>query len=150
MKRLLVVITILASLMVGTYVLPASASAAIASGCNNSASVLGLPPWYEYLDVGPKDGDKCAIIGPVDGDGKFDWALGGGRIGLAVVDIMLRLGAVVAVGFVLFGGFRYILSQGEPDNTRKARGTILAAVIGLIITILATAAVNFVGSTLIK
>ncbi|HUP26585.1 MAG TPA: hypothetical protein VM124_03005 [Candidatus Limnocylindrales bacterium] len=150
MKKTLVFFALLAGLLIGGLSIPRQAEAAVAAGCNNSSSVLGLPTWYKYLDIGPKRGDKCAIIGPVDSHGKLDWALAGGRIGLAIVDILLRLAAIVAVGFVIFGGFRYILSQGEPDNTRKARGTVLAAVIGLVITILATAAVNFVGNTLIK
>lgn len=149
MKKLLLILAVLLAPIMTTLTVSQPAYAAIASGCNKSGSFLGLPPWYEYLDVGPKNGDPCAIIGP-EKDGKFDWALGGGRIGLAVVEILLRLAAVVAVGFVIYGGIRYILSQGEPDNTRKARGTVLNAIIGLVVTILATAAVNFVGGVLTK
>lgn len=160
MKKLWVSLALLASVIFGQFMTPASASAAVDPGCNSSSSLLGLPTWYKYLDVGRKEIkdkddnviaiDQCAIKGPVDSNGKFDWALGGARIGLAIVDILLRLAAIIAVVFVLYGGVRYILSQGEPDQTKKARGTVINAVIGLVITMLATAAVNFLGNTLIK
>lgn len=150
MKRLLLSLLIMFNLTALTAVVPRPVFATIAQGCNNSSAFLGLPPWYKYLDVGPKYGDKCAVIGPVDSRGQLDWALAGPRIGLAIVDILLRLAAVIAVVFVLYGGVRYILSQGEPDQTKKARGTVINAVIGLVITMLATAAVNFLGNTLIK
>lgn len=52
--------------------------------------------------------------------------------------------AIVAVIFVVVGGINYITSQGDPGKTKKAKDTILYAVIGLIIAALAFAIVNFV------
>lgn len=67
-------------------------------------------------------------------------------IGLGVLDILLRLGAMVAVGFVVYGGIQYVLSQGEPDKAKKALGTIINALVGLAITILAASVVAFIGN----
>jgi len=150
MKRFIMAGVIFLSLMCAGIVVPIRANAAVAAGCDKSAALLGLPAWYKYLDIGPKDGDPCAVIGPLDSNGKFDIAIGGARIGLAIVDILLRLAAIIAVIFVLYGGIRYILSQGEPDHTKRARGTVINALIGLVVTMLATAAVNFLGNTLTK
>ena len=47
-------------------------------------------------------------------------------------------------------GISYVLSQGEPERAKKARGTILNSLIGLAIAIFSTAIVNFIGNTLIK
>lgn len=110
---------------------------------NCSKGFFGLPPWYKYLQV---DGSTCEII-----DFKL---LGSGAdsglilIGLAVVEMLLRIAGLVAVTFVLWGGFTYIISQAEPDKLANARHTILNALIGLGIALLATSIVVFVGNRL--
>lgn len=55
---------------------------------------------------------------------------------------------MVAVGFIIFGGFQYMLSQGEPERTKGARSTILNALIGLAISLSAVAIVNLIGRNL--
>ena len=52
--------------------------------------------------------------------------------------------ALVAVIFIVVGGINYMTSQGDPGKVKKAKDTILYAVIGLIIAVLAFAIVNFV------
>ncbi len=138
------------SLVAGVYLLPATAQAVLAPGC--TSPILGLPSWYEYLDVGPKNGDDCAIIGPtVPADPtSIDWERAVPRVVMAVIQIMLRLAGLVAIGFTIYGGFRYILSQGEPEATKNAKGTIVGASIGLVIALFAATVVGFVGNILWK
>lgn len=50
----------------------------------------------------------------------------------------------LALLFIVIGGARYALSKGEPDNIQQAKNEIKYAAIGLIITALAAAIVNFV------
>jgi SNF family Na+-dependent transporter len=45
---------------------------------------------------------------------------------------------------IVIGGFRYILSQGDPQGVAKAKATIVYALIGLVIVIFARAIVAFV------
>lgn len=99
-----------------------------------------IPPWYKYLDGEIDSTGKCSVIFNPPGDIS--------KIVVALLEIVLRVGALVAVGYVVYGGFQYMLSQGEPDRTKNARNTIVNAVIGLAIAVLATAIVNFVGSRL--
>lgn len=148
-KKLIVILVMLTSLLGGLIVVSQPVLAA-AGSCDNSASFLGLPTWYHYLETGPDSTGKCGITGPQNSQGQFDWRAGISRIALAVVDILLRLAAIISVGFVIYGGFRYILSQGDPENTKKARNTILNAIIGLVVTAFSTAIVNLVGNTLWK
>lgn len=131
--------------------LPATAQAAVAEGC--STTLLTLPTWYKYLDVGPEDnnknnGDPCAIIGPKDSSGNFDWQKAAGYVAIAVVEVLLRLGSLVAVGFVIYGGFRLITSQGDPEGAKNGRNTIINAVIGLVITIASASIVSFIATRL--
>lgn len=51
---------------------------------------------------------------------------------------------IVAVIYIIIGGVSYMTSTGDPQKTQKARKTILYAVIGLVICVLAFAIVNFV------
>lgn len=148
-KKLLVIALLSVSFM-GTVVLvnPTKALAEVAAGCDGSSSFLGFPTWYKYLDVREENGDPCAIQLPKDSQGNADWSKAAPRIGLAIIDILLRLATLAALGFVIYGGFRYITSQGEPDATASARQTILNAVIGLIIALLSSGIVAFVARTL--
>lgn len=122
--------------------------AAVAAGCDKSSSFFSFPVWYKYLDVGELNGDPCAFKGPSDSNGEFDWSRAIPRVGLAIVEILLRIAGLVAVAFVIYGGFRYTTSQGEPENLKQAQGTIINALVGLVIAMLATGIVSFLGNSL--
>jgi hypothetical protein len=143
MKKIFLVCVLLAVFLVGGLSMPKTAFAEVAPGC--SSTFLGLPAWYKYLDVGEQDGDPCAIIGPTkDGTQDFDMLAALPLIGLAIVEILTRIAAIISVGFVMYGGFRYITSQGEPENTKSARQTIINSLIGLVISLIATGLVAFI------
>lgn len=61
-----------------------------------------------------------------------------------VINVLLYFGGLVAVFMIMFGGFRYITAGGNAAAITKAKDTILYAVIGLVVAILAYAIVNFV------
>lgn len=61
-----------------------------------------------------------------------------------VLSVVIGIVAAVCLLFIVIGGFRYILSQGDPQGVSKAKGTILYALIGLAVVILAQAIVTFV------
>lgn len=112
---------------------------------------LGIPPWYKYLvDAGrmvQNDTTKaCELVG------KFEWQGGGDvvLIALGVLDILLRLAGLVAVGFVIYGSIQYITSDGAPDKTKEAQQTLINALVGLVIALIATTAVAFIGRTISK
>ena len=108
-----------------------------AAGCGNKP-FFGLPTWYTYLNGTPNPDGSCDL----EITSIYDIL----KILGAVVEIMLRLGALVAVGFVIFGGIKFIVSQGDPQGIASARDTIINSVIGLIICILATTIVAFVAN----
>lgn len=155
MRRLLSTLAVSVPLFLMAAVsLPTQASAYVSPGCRTS--FMGLPTWYKYLDVGPEGNDPCAIQGPrqtiYDSRGNIasnlDVPAIAGRVALAVVEILLRVAVFAAMAFVLYGGFRYITSQGEPDATKSARQTIQNALIGMVIALLASAIVAFIAREL--
>lgn len=50
----------------------------------------------------------------------------------------------IAVLIITISAFRYVVSQGDPQSTAKAKNAIIGAVIGLVVSILAVGIVTFV------
>ena len=100
-------------------------------------SFFSFPTWYQYLDCDPSGGISQTQSGslPV-------------LIILAAIDILLVLAGVAAVVYGMYGGFKLIISQGQPDGIAKGRTTILNATVGLVIAILASQIVSFIASKL--
>jgi len=61
-----------------------------------------------------------------------------------IINVLLGLIGVVAVIMLIYGGFRYVLSAGNEKATGAAKDTILFAIIGIVVAVLAFAIVNFV------
>lgn len=61
-----------------------------------------------------------------------------------IINNLLVIVAVVALIVMVLGGVRYIISQGDEDQVRQAKNTILYGAIGLLVIGLAAVAVNFV------
>lgn len=109
------------------------------SACQESAGgFLNFPTWYKYIIANP--GPPCEL--------EQDLIVNLPKILLAVFEILLRAGGLLAVAMILYGGIQYIISQGEPDKTKGARTTILNAIIGLVITMSAVAIVNLIGKNI--
>ena len=70
-----------------------------------------------------------------------------GDIAKDVVNIMFFIVGVMAVIMIIWGGIRYVLSAGNSAALTSAKNTIMYAVIGLIVAILAYTIVNFVINT---
>jgi len=112
---------------------------------------FGIPAWYKYLyDAG------YVAFNTVTNSCEFNVDLvksGGGLdltslalIGLGILDILLRIAGLVAVGFVIYGGVQYMTAAGQPDKASKAFNTILNSLIGMGIVISAAAIVAFIGN----
>jgi hypothetical protein len=123
----------------GAAVTIVSPQATYAAQTTCTASFLGFPAWYRGLTNPHPD---CSIKAPgtgKDGLSNFIWT-----IVLNIIDIGLRLVGYIAVIFVLYGGFLFLTSNGDPSNAAKARKTILDAVIGIVISIASIAIVNLI------
>lgn len=61
-----------------------------------------------------------------------------------ITNVILFVLGAIAVIMIIIGGIRYVTSGGDSGSVTAAKNTILYAVIGLIVAILAYAIVNFV------
>lgn len=107
-----------------------------AAACAKTGDLLGIiPTWYKYV---PLDAECGLDLDLVNRPSQF-WL-----IGLGVVDILLRIAGLVAIGFIVYGGFLFITSQGESEGLKRAKNTIINALIGLTIAITASGLVSFI------
>lgn len=60
----------------------------------------------------------------------------------SVFNGVLMLAGAIAVIFIILGGIKYSISQGEPGDTKKAKETIIYALVGLVVVMLAFSIVN--------
>ena len=65
-----------------------------------------------------------------------------------ITNTVLYVVGVISVVMLIWGGLRYIMSGGDSKKITDAKNTILYAIIGLIIAVLAFAIVNFVLNTI--
>ena len=61
-----------------------------------------------------------------------------------IINVILGVLGVVTVAMIIIGGISYTTSQGDAAKASKAKNTILFGIVGLIISLLAFAIVNFV------
>jgi hypothetical protein len=102
----------------------------IGTNQTSSKNFLAFPAWYRGLDCDASSGNINLAADQEVGQIVF-------TIALNIVDIALRLAGVLAVGFVVWGGLRYVMARGEPDKAKQALSTILNALIGLAIAMAA-------------
>jgi len=74
---------------------------------------------------------------------------GTGGIFTTITNLALYLIGAVSVLMLIYGGIRYTISGGDSNAVTGAKNTILYAIVGIVIALLAYAIVNFVLTNLI-
>lgn len=54
------------------------------------------------------------------------------------LEMLLPFGVLVAVVFIVVGGYMWMTSAGNPDKVKQAQGTLTWAIIGLIFILVAS------------
>lgn len=106
----------LASAVIGT-VIAMSASVIV-----NTAKII--------LGINAADGWEQTAFTKTQVNNIFSWAY--------------TIAGLVAVVFIIKGGFNYLTSQGDPGKTKAAMQTIIYAVVGLVVVILASLITGFI------
>ena len=75
---------------------------------------------------------------------------GDGGIFSTITNVALFLIGAISVLMLIYGGIRYTISGGDSTAITNAKNTILYAVVGIVVAILAYAIVNFVLGSLIS
>lgn len=115
------------AVMLGIGMAVPAVASAVAGTCDSSVS------------SGLKGGAACA-----QGTGQSSDLFGSSGVFKTITNVLLYIIGAIAVIMLIIGGIRYITSGGDSAQVTNAKNTILYAVVGIIIAILAYAVVNFV------
>lgn len=101
-----------------------------------SERVFTFPAWYRGVVEYNATSASCEVV--IEEITDFV------KIPLNALEILIQAVAYAAVGFVLWGGFKYMKSQGDPGKISEAKTAIINAVTGLGIALASVAIVEFV------
>lgn len=119
---------------------------AAAGGASGCATNFIFPAWYEGLCDDKGNIKSPADMGAKDTAGNLGaWLT---KIALNIVQILLYVVGYVSIGYIIFGGFKYMTQGDNASGTAAARKTIQNAVIGLVLSIMSVAIVKFVAGTI--
>lgn len=143
MKNLLLSIGVVGLLMgaVASVVPATTVSAAeFKDGDRCTARFLTFPAWYRGLER-----KNCNIVPPSSTNGITTFVF---TIVLNIIEIGLQLVAYAAVGYTIYGGFKYLTSSGDPSRVTSGRKIITNALVGLVLSFMSIAIVNLVANNL--
>lgn len=128
MKKIIILITMFVLSIAVASSLNHQPVYADGDGSCSYSTPLGFRPWYAGLDCV----DGSVTLGNDSEIPKNIW-----RVVLNILSCLLVAVGYLSVGFIIYGGYLYVLSQGSSDVMTKAKKTLTNAIIGLVIAILA-------------
>lgn len=140
-KRFLASLAVVGGLLFVAVPAPANATAAqpltTFSACSGGvASFLMLKSWDACLTKDSNGKPQLTKLTDV-------WL-----ILLPLLEDAIKVAGYTAAGFVIWGGIKYIKSQGDPGQFNEARQIIYNALFGLLLAMISVAIVNFVAGAL--
>ena len=132
-KNIIIVLTLLVSSLLSPVILSSNTFAEDKPKVSASDSFYGLPTWHRGLNL---DGEGIKSKEDIP---KFIWT-----IVANIIDAISRIAGIVAIGFIIWAGFQYILAAGNSGQLAAAKNTLKNAVIGLCIAVLASTIISLV------
>jgi hypothetical protein len=104
-----------------------------------SLAVMAAPLVSASFDGGVQGGADSAR-----GDDQTTELFGQTGIFRTITNVLLFILGAISVIMIIIGGLRYVVSGGNSTAVTAAKNTILYAIVGVIVALLAYAIVNFV------
>jgi hypothetical protein len=102
-------------------------------------TILIFAPTSYAFNMGIQDGMNAAKGADQAAD-----LFGATGIFTTVTNVLLFVIGAISVIMIIIGGLRYVISGGDASKVSAAKNTILYAVVGIVIALLAYAIINFV------
>ena len=126
---------------------------------------LGIPRWYKYLqgeEITVKKGSSDVVICKVlmytttateiDSDPQtagINLSKNIAAVGLAVIEILLRILVYIAIAWGIWGGYEIIVSGGNSQGFKNGINRVKNAAIGMVLGIISTPLITFVAGKII-
>jgi len=72
------------------------------------------------------------------------------ELAMRILNALLGIAGIVAVLFMIIGGFQYIVSRGNEEQAEAGKRTVSYAVLGVVIIVLSYVIVNVISTELLK
>jgi hypothetical protein len=104
---------------------------------------LGLP-FLARAQNAVQNGLQTSGLQSLFGAGGLTGSLSLGELIANIIQIMLLFAAGIAIVFVIIGGYYYITASGNEEQAEKGKSTLLNAIIGIILIIMAYVIINVI------
>ncbi len=110
-----------------------------------AVGLVGAPAFAANLSLSDgatsaKGNDQAPCLFGNEGDA----CVGKTPVFKTITDVLLFIIGAISVIMLVIGGIRYTVSAGDSSAVTAAKNTILYAIVGIVVAILAYAVVNFV------
>lgn len=109
----------------------------------NAFIILSIVGAYAIIGTKPVYASLCPNGSSFTNLCNLQAASAGGYIG-TIVEVLLIIAIISSLFFLIYGGIRYISSGGDKGKIDQARSTLIAAIIGLIVSLAAFFILNFI------
>jgi hypothetical protein len=123
-------------------IVPALALGVTAAANVVSTSVANAASCTTDASGGLSGGANCA-----QGANQQSDLFGSNGVFKTITNVLLFVIGAISVIMLIIGGIRYVVSGGDSSAVTSAKNTILYAIVGIVVAILAYALVNFVISS---
>jgi hypothetical protein len=90
--------------------------------------------------------DRIGGVFPNGGAGSISGSRSLTDLLMSIIQLMLIFAGIIAVAFIIVGGYWYITSAGNEEQAEKGKGTLVNAIIGVVIVILSYVIVGIVSN----
>jgi hypothetical protein len=115
---------------------PAPLTTMAACSTGGVADFLGLKSWDACLDHSASGAPEIKSLSQI-------WL-----IILPLLEDAIKVAGYTAAGFVVWGGVKYLKSQGDPGQINEGRQVIYNALFGLLLAMISVAIVNFIAGAI--
>lgn len=117
---------------------------ALALGLSFAGGIVSTPTALAAECPQGVEGGLGGGAGCAQGTGQQADLFGPSGIFKTITNVLLFIIGAISVIMLIIGGIRYVVSGGDSGAVTSAKNTILYAVVGIVVAILAYAMVNFV------
>lgn len=110
------------------------------------SGITFFPTWYDGICDPATGGVKSPGDASLGGTTEARFSKWLGTIAQNLVTMLLFAVGYVSLGFIIFGGFKYMTSGDNSSGQAAARKTITNAVIGLVLSIMSVAIIKFIAA----
>lgn len=121
----------------------------LALGISATAGIMSAPvaSAAETKCTDDASGGLAGGAGCAKSDDQQTDLFGSNGVFQTITNVLLYIIGAISVIMLIIGGIRYVVSGGDSAAVTSAKNTILYAVVGIVVAILAYALVNFVISS---